>query len=27
IEVNLPHAFAKKIQLQQWKLQVYPYEN
>lgn len=26
IEVNLPHAFAKKIQLQQWKLQVYPYE-
>ncbi|HFF4576263.1 TPA: hypothetical protein ACGC11_000001, partial [Acinetobacter baumannii] len=25
--VNLPHAFAKKIQLQQWKLQVYPYEN
>ncbi|EQB5548662.1 tetratricopeptide repeat protein [Acinetobacter baumannii] len=27
IEVNLPPAFAKKIQLQQWKLQVYPYEN
>ncbi|HDH7778958.1 TPA: tetratricopeptide repeat protein [Acinetobacter nosocomialis] len=27
IEVNLPHAFAKKIQLQQWELQVYPYEN
>lgn len=27
IEVNLPHAFAKKIQLQQWKLQVYAYEN
>lgn len=27
IEINLPYAFAKKIQAQQWKLQVYPYEN
>lgn len=27
IEINLPYAFAKKIQLQQWKLQVYAYEN
>ncbi|MCU4504551.1 tetratricopeptide repeat protein [Acinetobacter sp. WU_MDCI_Abxe161] len=27
IEINLPHAFAKKIQAEQWKLQVYPYEN
>lgn len=27
IEMNLPYAFAKKIQAQQWKLQIYPYEN
>lgn len=27
IEINLPHAFVKKNQAEQWKLQVYPYEN
>lgn len=27
IEINLPYTFAKKIQAEQWKLQVYPYEN
>ncbi|MDQ9036081.1 tetratricopeptide repeat protein [Acinetobacter seifertii] len=27
IEINLPYTFAKKIQAEQWKLQVYLYEN